>query len=161
MRFYSFIPVFAVFCMVCGHASYAQTNTGQPVLYNQNAVPFSLSQAVAGVSAPSYSYNAGSTQTYAPQGTLSPEQEAALEAQYFQQQALFQQQLNQQAALAAQNNQSSLQDPNSFQAQLARLRAGGASSNDAQPTERKVKRVVRNAINNPLQPPPRLFNPDQ
>lgn len=132
--------------------------TGPMPVYNQGATPIPLTQMVAGQNAPSYNYNqtavqpysfGASTSTtsgqyYAPQGTLTPQQEAALQAQILQQQYMPQ------------------SDTNNLAAQLAQLNQGpfGTQADD-QPTKRTVKRVVRNALNDPLKPPPRLFNPDQ
>lgn len=132
-------------------------------VYNQGAAPIPLNQLVAGQNAPSYNYNNtavqpynfGSTtspsgQYYVPQGTLTPQQEAALQAQILQQQQYAQQ-------YGAPQN-----DANNLAAQLAQLNQGPFGTNaDEQPTKRTVKRVVRNALNDPLKPPPRLFNPDQ
>ena len=143
--------------------AYAQTsngNTDGETLYNQNAQPLSLSQAVAGINAPSYNYGRSnaSAGTYQPQGTLTAEQEALLQDQFEQQQAFNEFQ----ALQSLQNGGAGFgAEDNSFAAQLARLRGGGLGAEETQPTKRVVKRVVRNALNDPLTAPPRLFNPDQ
>jgi hypothetical protein len=158
------VSILALF--VCG---LAHAQTANVPLYNAQAQPLPLNQMVAGQNAPSYSYNQpggtqpysfGATNTntgggfYAPQGTLTPEQEAALAQQIAQQEFLIEQQM-----------QMNMQGQGGLGAQLNALNQSPFfnQNNDIQkqPGQRVVKRVVRNALNDPLSPPPRLFNPDQ
>lgn len=171
MRFVLSVTVAICALMVpCGGVmaqTQATTTSGSPYYgavpaYNTNAVPVPLTQMVAGQNAPSYNYNQASANTvqpynfnagptgqyYQPQGTLTPEQEAMLEAQMIQQ-SMMQQPM-------AQNGN------NYLQAQLSQLTQGPfANQSSDVPTKRTVKRVVRNGLNDPLKAPPRLFNPDQ
>ena len=163
MRFVQSVALVGVLFFWLAPMSYAQTNTLNSrtgTLYNQNAQPLSLSQAVAGVNAPSYNYGGSNAAggTYQPQGTLTDEQEALLQDQYEQQQAFNEFQ----ALQSLQNNGAGFgAENNSFAAQLARLKGGGLGEEETQTKKRTVKRVVRNALNDPLTAPPRLFNPDQ
>ena len=137
----------------------ATPQTASAPLYNTTTQPYMPAAPVAGQNAPSYVYGASNTSsytygssasgnTYVPQGTLTPQQEAAFAQQLAQQQNMYMQ--GQPYAV-----------PNSLQAQLDALNSGHFGAEDQQPKQRVVKRVVRNALNDPLNPPPRLFNPDQ
>jgi hypothetical protein len=163
----SLLPLFiVVFCVVGASHSFAQSESEGLTLYNQNAQPLSIQQAVAGKNAPSYDYSRSaatqnynpygsgpSSGSYVPQGTLTPEQQRDLQEQYLEQQAFYQQ-MGQQQGIGTQ------QGGGTFEEQLAKL-TGKSNAEDEKPKDRKVKRVVRNALNNPLATPPRLFNPDQ
>jgi hypothetical protein len=139
----------------------ATAQTASAPLYNTTAQPYMPAPAVAGQNAPSYVYGAsntssytygssGSANTYVPQGTLTPQQEAAFAQQLAQQQALY---MSGQPYYAA---------PGSLQEQLDALNASHfGAEEDQKSKQRVVKQVVRNALNDPLSPPPRLFNPDQ
>lgn len=174
-------PALAALCVLtlgCGSAQ-AQTNSGNTggyygtpqtatiPLYNMQAQPLPLNQMVAGQNAPSYNYGGSQTQPYnfgttssgsgngfyMPEGTLTPQQEAMLAEQLAQQELLYNQQM-----------QMNTQGQGSLAAQLNALNQSpffNQNNQQEQQGQRVVKRVVRNALNDPLRPPPRLFNPDQ
>jgi len=154
------------------------TNTGGPVtyggsasapVYNTNAMPITTQP---GRNAPSYTFNSGSTNAgNVPYGfdprsfptggnSLSPQEAARLTAQRDAQAQLYEQDY-----LARLQAASDMQRNNLLLGQMQNLQNGGfinpLTGKPEEEEKPKKRRVVYGERNNPLQTPPRLFNPDQ
>lgn len=152
---------------------YSTTSQGQTNGYYTNAQPLALQQMVAGQNAPSYNYDQTSqtssgygyygaspytgsyaattsgygAQGYTASGLMSPDEEA----QYY-------------ASANGAQGQGMIYNPTiSVQQRLNNLANMGpfTTKEQEEPKTRVVRRLSRNALNDPLAPPPRLFNPDQ
>jgi hypothetical protein len=181
MRSLLLVSSLVVLTMTAGSAlaqTGSNTNAGGPTtyggaafapVYNTNAMPITTQP---GRNAPSYSFNSGSTNAgNVPYGfdprsfptggnSLSPQEAARLSAQRDAQAQLYEQEY-----LARLQAASDLQRNNLMLGQMQNLQNGGfvnpfigQAEEDEKP---KKRRVVYGERNNPLQTPPRLFNPDQ
>ncbi len=137
--------------------------TGNSVpFYNNTAQPLSMDQLVAGKNAPSYNYNTTKPYNLAPnnfgnggQGPLTGDQiqqmRAARDARAQQYEAEYMQRLA---------DQNVPVEGMAATAQNAREYYNGLTQPEPQAKPKK-KRLVYRQDANPLQAPPRLFNPDQ
>jgi hypothetical protein len=143
---------------------------GTPVYNNTSAPPVPLKQMIAGKNAPSYVYKDPSQvqpynfqsggNAYQPQGTMTPQEEAAIRAQQYQEQLMNSLGQNGQNMGGVSTEQSILAGggaPIDFST-LTGGPFGNTQQQQARPTK---KRVLYKERNNPLVTPPRLFNPDQ
>ncbi len=164
-------PSYMVPMYVSPNGTQAYGSQGGAVpMYNPNAQPMPMRQMIAGKNAPSYNYNnqayTGYNSSGSPlsnvtsMGSLSPQQ-----MQYVQQQQTAQ-------ALAYQNEYLASLQQDQGQAQPVQQQAASNSSkyqgkafsglyNSNQQKKPSKRKVIYKEMNNPLQTPPRLFNPDQ
>lgn len=136
----------------------SQGSTYAAPVYNTNAQPLSLNQAIKGKNAPSYNFKGAKQQPYnfgttnAKNGPMTVEEADQLRIMRDQQAAAYEKNLV--AQINAQNA-----NPNGQATGYNNLTQFLPGQQPQQPPRKK--RLVYREDANPLRTPPRLFNPDQ
>jgi hypothetical protein len=148
-----------------GYVYSGNNNNNAAPIYNSGAQPLPMQQMIKGHNAPSYNFNGNNARPYNNFGTMNSKsgpmtvEEADRQRAMRDQQALeYERKLVSQVnAQNAQGGQNAQQGLGQYGQQLYQALPGAQ-----QPQQlARQKRVIKREQDNPLNAPPRLFNPDQ